>query len=68
MLRNRQLLIFPTRTFSYFSQGLNVVIVSMGDKFLADTFASVKAQFPGQEFRKVGATFSPDVKYMEMIK
>lgn len=40
----------------------------MDDNFLADTFASVKTQFPDQEFRKVGATFSPEVKYMEMIK
>lgn len=47
---------------------MNVVIVSMDDKFLADTFATVKAQFPKQEFRKVGATFSPGVDYMNMIK
>ncbi|CAM9484672.1 unnamed protein product [Ectocarpus sp. 12 AP-2014] len=49
-------------------QGLNVVIVSMDDKFLADTFALVSSKFPGQEFRKVGATFSPGVDYMDKIK
>ncbi len=49
-------------------QGLNVVIVSMDDQFLADTFALVSAKFPGQEFRKVGATFSPGVDYMDKIK
>lgn len=50
------------------SKGLNVVIVSMDDQFLADTFALVSAKFPGQEFRKVGATFSPGVDYMDKIK
>lgn len=45
-----------------------MVIVSIDDKFLADTFASVSAQFPGQQFRKVGATFSPSVDYMDEIK
>ena len=49
-------------------KGLNVVIVSMDDQFLADTFALVSAKFPGQEFRKVGATFSPGVDYMDKIK
>lgn len=49
-------------------QGLNVVIVSMDDKFLADTFALVSEKFPGQEFRKVGATFSPGADYMDKIK
>eukprot|EP00903_Cladosiphon_okamuranus_P006526 g6377.t1 len=49
-------------------QGLNVVIVSMDDQFLADTFALVSSKFPGQEFRKVGATFSPGVDYMDKIK
>lgn len=49
-------------------QGLNVVIVSMDDQFLADTFALMSAKFPGQEFRKVGATFSPGVDYMDKIK
>lgn len=53
---------------SCLKQGLNVVIVSMDDKFLADTFALVSAKFPGQEFRKVGATFSPGVDYMDKIK
>lgn len=40
----------------------------MDDQFLADTFALVSANFPGQEFRKVGATFSPGVDYMDKIK
>lgn len=54
--------------FYFTFQGLNVVIVSMDDQFLADTFALVTAKFPGQEFRKVGATFSPGVDYMDKIK
>lgn len=49
-------------------KGLNVVIVSIDDKFLADTFSLVSEKFPGQEFRKVGATFSPGVDYMDKIK
>ncbi|CAN0094668.1 unnamed protein product, partial [Discosporangium mesarthrocarpum] len=48
-------------------QGFNVVIVSMADKYLEDTFASMVSQFPSQEFRKVGATFSPGVDYLEQI-
>lgn len=40
----------------------------MDDKFLADTFALVSEKFPGQEFRKVGATFSPGADYMDKIK
>ncbi|CAM9411009.1 unnamed protein product, partial [Choristocarpus tenellus] len=48
-------------------QGFNVVIVSMDDKFLAETHAAVAAQFPEQKFRKVGATFSPGVNYLEQI-
>lgn len=58
----------PSVFDSVLNQGLNVVIVSMDDKFLKDTFALVSANFPGQEFRKVGATFSPGVDYMDKIK
>lgn len=49
-------------------KGLNVVIVSMDDKFLAETFATVTSQFPNLKFRKVGITFSPGVDYMSLIK
>lgn len=49
-------------------KGLNIVIVSIDDKFLADTFSLVSEKFPGQEFRKVGATFSPGVDYMDEIR
>lgn len=33
-------------------QGLNVVLVSLPDKFLEETTATLKAQFPQQEFRR----------------
>jgi short-subunit dehydrogenase len=33
-------------------QGLNVVLVSLPDKFLDETTATLKAQFPQQEFRR----------------
>lgn len=45
-----------------------MVIVSMDDDFLAETFALMVSKFPNQEFRRVGATFSPGVDYMKKIK
>lgn len=48
-------------------QGLNVVIVSLGDKFLKDTAETAASQFPDLQFRTVGVTFAPGVDYMKAI-
>lgn len=63
----------PTCSFPHSSsfavrQGLNVVIVSLDDKFLAETYQSVSERYAGQKFRKVGVNFAPGVKYMDMVK
>lgn len=48
-------------------QGLNVVLVSLPDKFLDETTATLKAQFPKQEFRAVPAKFDHKTDYMPAI-
>jgi short-subunit dehydrogenase len=48
-------------------QGLNVVLVSLPDKFLDETTASLKAQFPKQQFRAVPAVFDHKTDYMPAI-
>ncbi|CAB9497658.1 oxooacyl-coA reductase let-767 [Seminavis robusta] len=53
--------------FKLASQGLNVVIVSLDDKFLKETMEALKEHYPKQQFRSVGCTFSPGVDYMKQI-
>ena len=48
-------------------QGLNVVLVSLPDKFLDDTTASLQTAFPKQQFRKVAAKFDHKTDYMPAI-
>ncbi|CAM9254557.1 unnamed protein product [Ectocarpus fasciculatus] len=48
-------------------QGLNVVLVSLGDKFLDETTAILREQFPNQEFRSVGVVFDHKSDYMPAI-
>jgi short-subunit dehydrogenase len=48
-------------------QGLNVVLVSLNDKFLAETTDTLKAQFPKQQFRSVGTTFDHKTDYLTPI-
>ena len=54
--------------FKLASQGLNVVVVSLDDKFLKETMEGLKEHYPKQEFRSVGCTFSPGVDYMKDIQ
>mmetsp|Transcript_47549 Transcript_47549/g.115845 ORF Transcript_47549/g.115845 Transcript_47549/m.115845 type:complete len:335 (-) Transcript_47549:148-1152(-) len=54
-------------TFKLASQGLNVVLVSLDDKFLKETMEQIKEAYPELEFRSVGVTFSPGVDYMTQI-
>uniref|UniRef100_A0A7S1XLR4 Uncharacterized protein n=1 Tax=Phaeomonas parva TaxID=124430 RepID=A0A7S1XLR4_9STRA len=54
--------------FKLARQGFNVVLVSLDDKFLAETMDLVTSQFPSQEFRKVGCLFAPGQKYMKLIE
>ena len=53
--------------FKLASQGLNVVLVSLDDKFLKETVAGLKEAYPKLEFRAVGCTFSPGQDYMKKI-
>lgn len=48
-------------------QGLNVVLVSLPDKFLDETTATLTAQFPQQEFRSIPAKFDHKTDYMPAI-
>lgn len=48
-------------------QGLNVVLVSLPDKFLDETTAALKSQFPKQEFRAIPAKFDHKTDYMPAI-
>lgn len=48
-------------------QGLNVVIVAIENDDLENTFEELTAAFPNQQFRKVGANFSPGVDYLTPI-
>lgn len=48
-------------------QGLNVVLVSLPDKFLQETTDELKKAFPKQEFRAVSAKFDHKTDYMPDI-
>lgn len=48
-------------------QGLNLVLVSLPDKFLDETVEQLKKSFPSQEFRKVAAKFDHKTDYMPSI-
>ena len=48
-------------------QGLNVVLVSLPDKHLEATTASLREHFPKQEFRAVPAVFDHKTDYMPAI-
>ncbi len=48
-------------------QGLNVVLVSLPDKFLDETTEELKKRFPNLEFRKVAAKFDHKSDYMTPI-
>lgn len=69
-----QCLIFYYRTLFlklliiHFSlNSLNVVLVSLPDKFLDETTASLKANFPKQKFISVAAKFDHKTDYMPAI-
>lgn len=49
------------------AQGLNVVLVSLPDKFLEETTASLKAAYPNQKFLAVPAKFDHKTDYMPGI-
>jgi len=53
--------------FKLASQGLNIVLVSLDDKFLKETMQEIQAAYPEQEFREIGVNFAPGVNYMEKI-
>ena len=48
-------------------QGLNVVLVSLPDKWLDETTAELQKAFPKQQFRKVSALFNHKTDYMPGI-
>lgn len=48
-------------------QGLNVVLVSLDDKFLKETTETLQKVFPKQEFRAIGAKFDHKTDYMPAI-
>ena len=48
-------------------QGLNVVLVSLPDKFLDETTAELKKNFPEQQFIAVPAKFDHKTDYMPAI-
>jgi NADP-dependent 3-hydroxy acid dehydrogenase YdfG len=49
------------------AQGLNVVLVSLPDKFLNETTEELKKNFPKQEFIAVPAVFDHKTDYMPAI-
>jgi len=53
--------------FKLAKQGLNVVIVSLDDKFLKETMEQIKTQYPALEFRSIPVNFSPGVDYLKAI-
>lgn len=53
--------------FKLAKQGLNVVIVSLDDKYLKETMEQLKEVFPKLQFRSVGVNFSPGVDYLKTI-
>ncbi|KAG5469082.1 hypothetical protein GH5_02367 [Leishmania sp. Ghana 2012 LV757] len=49
-------------------QGINVVLVALDDKMLADTFAELQKKYPHVQFRKVGVNLAAkDYAYMKDI-
>jgi hypothetical protein len=48
-------------------QGLNVVLVSLPDKFLEETVNELKNEFKAQEFRSVAINFDHKTDYMPPI-
>jgi short-subunit dehydrogenase len=48
-------------------QGLNVVLVSLPDKFLDETTEALIKKYPSQQFRKVAAKFDHKTDYMPGI-
>jgi short-subunit dehydrogenase len=48
-------------------QGLNVVLVSLPDKFLEETTESLKKEFPNQKFIAVGTKFDHKTDYLTPI-
>ena len=54
--------------FKLASQGLNVVVVSLDDDYLAGTMKELAAAYPKLQFRAVGVNFAPGVKYMDKIR
>ena len=50
-----------------FLDSLNVVLVSLPDKFLDETTASLRANFPKQKFISVPAKFDHKTDYMPAI-
>ena len=48
-------------------QGLNVVLVSLPDKFLDETTADLKKRFPSLQFRAIPAKFDHKTDYMPAI-
>jgi len=50
------------------SQGINVVLVALDDKFLKDFYAEIKTKNPSLEFRCVGADLSKDYAVDAVIK
>lgn len=48
-------------------QGLNVVLVSLPDKFLNETTELLKKNFPDQQFRSIPAVFDHKTDYMPAI-
>eukprot|EP01038_Epipyxis_sp_PR26KG_P011895 gene11895-15915_t len=48
-------------------QGLNVVLVSLPDKFLDETTAALSKAFPNQKFKSVPAKFDHKTDYMPAI-
>lgn len=53
--------------FHMLLDSLNVVLVSLPDKFLDETTASLKANFPKQKFISVAAKFDHKTDYMPAI-
>jgi len=49
------------------AQGLNVVLVSLPDKFLKETTDELKQQYPDLEFRSIAASFNHKTDYMPDI-
>jgi hypothetical protein len=49
------------------AQGLNVVLVSLPDKFLEETTKALQEQYPKQKFLAVGAKFDHKTDYMPDI-